>query len=279
MSQYNGPDTESPGAWASNLDIPGQMHQEPYKIGGVPYLVGAPALHGMEQRERVILTRKYPRILIEELRRGELEAALVSSIEGFRRPGYQALRSIGISCDGEVRSVRMFLRTAPEAVRSLALDCGSATSVALSKVLLAKRFGARLEHTFDIEPTCQPDEIDADAVLLIGDAGLRAECGQRRVLDLGAEWKAWKGLPFVFALWLIQTTEKRSAGIAEELTAAWARGKAAGIEDGTGGRIQYDLGARHHEGLQAFHAEAAELGHCESGLEPQWIADTNQVSS
>lgn len=255
------------------------MQQEPFKIGGVPYLVGAPVLHGMDSVDQVSLTRKYPRVLIEELRRGELEAALVSSIEGFRRPGYEALRSIGMACDGEVRSVRMFLRTAPEDVRSLALDCGSATSVALSKVLLSNRFGAKVERCFDIEPTMRPDGIDADAVLLIGDAGLRAEAGQRRVLDLGAEWKAWKGLPFIFALWLIRTSGQRSSGIAEQLTSAWARGKAEGVEDGTGGRIQYDLGARHHEGLRAFHEEAAGLGLCESGLEPRWIADTKQVSS
>jgi len=233
----------------------------------------------MDDVARVRLRREYPRVLIEQLRKGEIEAALVSSIEGFRTPGLQALRSIGIACDGEVRSVRLFLRTPPEQVRSLALDCGSATSVALSKVLLSKRFGAKVERSFDIQPTVTPDDVDADGVLLIGDAGLRADAGQRRVLDLGAEWKAWKNLPFVFALWLMRTSEKRSDGIAEELSAAWARGRAEGVEDGTGGRIQYGLGDRHHEGLRAFHREAAELGLCESGLEPRWIADTKQVSS
>jgi chorismate dehydratase len=47
---------------------------------------------------------------------------------------------------------------------------------------------------------------EADAAVLIGDAALRANRhdGPRyglQVHDLGAMWKEWTGLPFVFAVW------------------------------------------------------------------------------
>ncbi|MGC5412947.1 MqnA/MqnD/SBP family protein, partial [Streptomyces sp. DT225] len=58
--------------------------------------------------------------------------------------------------------------------------------------------------------TCPPDlglmMQEADAAVLIGDAALRANLHDAprlglQVHDLGAMWKEWTGLPFVFAVW------------------------------------------------------------------------------
>jgi chorismate dehydratase len=256
------------------------------RIGGVPYLVGAPLLEGLDQEPSVELVREPPRQMIAPLRQSRLDAALLSSIEAFRRPGYTALGDIGIACDGPVRSVRLFLRKAPRDVVTVAFDRSSETSVALTRILLERRFGARLGRTFDIEPTRQPFAIDADAVLLIGDAGLFARHGDRQVLDLGQEWRAWQGLPFVFALWLIRPEPAVAAAgplpdnhhsirVARELWAAHHRGCERGVEDGTGGAIRYELTAEHREGLRVFREEASGLGLCEPGIEPSWLFESS----
>ncbi|MEZ5987568.1 MAG: MqnA/MqnD/SBP family protein [Planctomycetota bacterium] len=246
-------------------------NDEPFRIGGVPYLVGAPLLHGLAGDPAVDLVRDRPRRLVDGLRSGRYEAALVSSIEGFRTPGYAALPDLGIACDDEVRSVRAFLACPPARVRSLAVDDGSETSVALCRILLERRFGAALERCVRIEPTLRPDEVEADAVLLIGDAGLRAEPGPRDVLDLGHAWREWKDLPFVFALWLLNAEGPRAARLAALLRRSHEAGRAAGVEDGTGGSIRYALTEAHRAGLAAFHAEAAAAGLCDSALAPAWI--------
>jgi len=60
--------------------------------------------------------------------------------------------------------------------------------------------------------TCPPDLsqmlLEADAAVVIGDVALRArhEAPARglHVLDLGAAWREWTGLPMVFALWAVR---------------------------------------------------------------------------
>ena len=258
------------------------MSTAPIRIGGVSYQVGARLLSGLEERADVELDRRPPRELIDPLRRGELDAALLSSIESFRYPGYRALETLGIACDAEVRSVRLFLRCKPHEVKSLGHDRGSATSVALSKILLERRFGAKLVDCFDIEPCLQPDLIDADAVLLIGDCGMGADPGARKVIDLGSAWREWKDLPFVFALWLLSPTvadaepgsqDERTRRTTRVLREAYEHGVHAGVEDGTDGSIVYELNARHREALAAFREEALALGLCRPDVEPSWIAE------
>ena len=49
------------------------------------------------------------------------------------------------------------------------------------------------------------EDVDADAVLLIGDRAMRA-ClpGFAHAFDLGQEWYDWTGLPFVYAVWAVR---------------------------------------------------------------------------
>ncbi len=244
----------------------------PLTLGSVPYTVGAPLLAGLESNPGLELVRALPSRLIEDLRRGRLEGALVSSIEAFRRPGYFAARDLGIAATGPVRSVRLFLRTDPSEVRTLAADLASETSVVLARILLARRFGAGPITLSRIDATLRPSDIDADAVLLIGDKGASAEAGGRRILDLGEAWHEWRGLPFVFALWLFRTEEPRARAAIAHLMEAWRRGRREGILDGVGGRIEHRLEPRHHRGLEDFARLAAESGLCGGEIRPTWLA-------
>ena len=152
------------------------------RIGGVPYGVGAPLLAGLDSDPAAALVQAPPTQLIERLRAGELDAALVSSIEAIQKPGYAVAQGLGIACKREIRSVRAFRRRGTP-IRSVGLDQSSATSVTLLRILLARRFAAEVaaDVTFaSIAPTRSPDELPHDLVLLIGDHGLAAAPGAPR---------------------------------------------------------------------------------------------------
>lgn len=227
------------------------------RIGGVPYGVGAPLLAGLDSDPGVALVQAPPTQLIERLRAGELDAALVSSIEAVRAPGYAVAAGLGIACKKEIRSVRAFRRRG-QPIRSVGVDQSSATSVALLRILLAKRFARDVDPAVEfaaIAPTKRPDELPHDLVLLIGDCGLAAEPGRREVWDMGQQWCEWTALPFVFALWVLRAGADPTA-VLPALHRARARGKALGPIDGTHGKAHYDLDAGDVAGLQRFWAEA-----------------------
>jgi chorismate dehydratase len=119
-----------------------------------------------------------------------------------------------------------------------------------------------------------------EAVLVIGDAALML-AAQRRYpvrLDLGAEWRAWTGLPFVFAVWAARREAKASAvqeihrrllesrawGLShlDELSADAAR--ATGVAQPACrtylGDLDYALSYRHLAGLTDFFGRLAHDG-------------------
>ena len=133
---------------------------------------------------------------------GDFDVALVPSIEYLRNPGCTIVSDACIASDGPVRSIRLYSRLPLERIGSLALDEGSRTSAALVRIWLKERFG--------LTPALEPLAIGAgagdcaaDAVMLIGDRGMRPVDGQFEFAwDLGEEWTRWTGLPFVFAMWV-----------------------------------------------------------------------------
>src|SRR5262249_42972395 len=88
----------------------------------------------------------------------------------------------------------------------IALDTSSRTSVALIQVLCRHKYRIRPEfvpHGPDVAVMIR----DYDAGLLIGDPALEADSGQLGAtkIDLGSEWTAMTGLPFVYAAWTGRT--------------------------------------------------------------------------
>jgi chorismate dehydratase len=224
-------------------------------------------------RPRPTASSPPPTELIERLRRDELDAALVSSIEAIRRPGYRLAAGIGIACRTEIRWVRAFRRRGAP-IRSVGLDQGSATSVALLRLLLANVHAADVaaDVRFDtIAPTRVPAELPHDLVLLIGDAGLAADAGDRDVWDLGCEWHSWTGLPFVFALWVLREGADDDA-VLRVLHEARARGRERGAVDGTEGAAHYDLDDDDVRGLRRFWAECRAHGLAEHDDPPFAVA-------
>lgn len=244
------------------------------RIGGVPYGVGAPLLAGMEEDSAVTLVRSPPTQLVTDLREGRIDAALVSSIEAVRCPGYRVARDLGIACKTEVRSVRAFRRPG-RPIQSVGLDQSSATSVALLHILLARVYAGEVAPDCQfatIAPTTTPARLPYDLVLLIGDQGLAADAGGREIWDMGRCWQQWTGLPFVFALWVIRP-EADPRQILSVLRRARERGRHRREVDGTFGAVHYDLDDDDRRGLRRFWAEAAALGLAGAAAEPAFVSD------
>jgi chorismate dehydratase len=198
------------------------------RIGAVNYLNSKPLVCGLEgAAPDVRVTYDLPSRLADWLAAGRLDVALVPSVEFFRAGGHRIVSDACVACKGPVLSVKLHFRVPPREVRSVALDEGSRTSAALTQILLAERCGVRPRWE-RLAIGSGVNETRADAVLLIGDraiekaespprrvnSGLRAE-GQKtaspqppapspfcEVWDLGEQWTAWTGLPFVFAMWI-----------------------------------------------------------------------------
>ncbi len=196
------------------------------QLGAVSYLNTKPLVFDLaELAPSVDVHFDYPSRLADRLARGELDVALIPSIEFFQNPEYTIISDACIGCRGPVLSVKLFSRLPMSEIRTLALDEGSRTSAALTKILLHERFG--------IKPTLQKLPLDqglqdatTDAVLLIGDRAIFSPTGHwHEIWDLGDEWCRWAELPFVFAMWVarpgIDTSE-----IAVALSAARDRGVA-----------------------------------------------------
>ncbi len=198
------------------------------QIGSVPYLNEKPLTrwfsHTDEGRASGIeVVYAVPSQLARMLESGEIAAALVSSFEYFRTPGYAIAPGVSISGQGDIESVRAFAKVPWRKIESLALDTSSLTSAALLKILLAEQldsYPAFLHAAPDLDAMLA----QADACLLIGDKGMLANGEGLNVLDLGRAWRRLTGLPFVYAVWL-----GKPENITPHLTEALKVAKAWGL--------------------------------------------------
>ena len=167
-------------------------------IGSVSYLNAKPLIYGLERENDLRVDLAVPAKLLEGLRAGAYDVALLPVIDYQRMEGLRVLTSGGIGCDGPTLTVRIFSRVPIEQIKVLACDTDSHTSVALARVILAERYGIRPEL---MDLRVSPSSMES--VLLIGDKVVCEEPrGYPYQLDLGAAWKELTGGPFVFAAWM-----------------------------------------------------------------------------
>jgi chorismate dehydratase len=222
------------------------------RLGAVSFLNTKPLIEGVEREPGVSVRFAVPSALAALVRAGEVDASLMPIVDLAREGG--AWRRVSDACigsDGETMTVRVFSRVPPERMTVLYGDPDSHTSVALAKVLWAKRWGRRLE----LRPLPPPEQLaDCESVLLIGDKVVRATVAHfEHQTDLGGAWKAWTGLPFVFAVWGMPC----AAGTAE-------RGRhgaeTIATNDGRYGRLERLLCAARDRGVVRAAELAAEYG-------------------
>src|SRR6516225_1521524 len=114
----------------------------PIRVGAVSYLNAKPLYHRFSEfAPYACLSMDVPSRLAEQLAAGELDVALIPSVEYLRNAsaGYEILPGFAIAARGAVRSVKLFSRVPWVRVGRLALDAGSRTSQVLARVWLEAR--------------------------------------------------------------------------------------------------------------------------------------------
>jgi chorismate dehydratase len=244
----------------------------------VGYLNARPLTWALDRSpERWDVRYDVPSVCAALLQDGEVDLGLVPLIEYLSAPDYRLVPGVGIGSRGPVASVAIFTRVPVGSIRSLALDTSSRTSVALVKVLC--------HHRFHIAPEFVPHGPDltamtrrADAALLIGDPALEADpaaLGLQKI-DLGEEWTAMTGLPFVYAAWCgrpgavtddevdaLQRAQDEGTRATGAIAAEYGRGDAAVAARAAAylrDNVRYGLGPDEAQGLQIFLDYAVDLG-------------------
>jgi chorismate dehydratase len=247
------------------------------RIGAVSYLNSKPLIEGLSDlcpEARLILD--VPSRLADQLSRGELDVALIPSVEAFSDPEYQIVSDACVATRGDVLSVKLYSRVPLGTIRTLALDQGSRTSAALTRIMLAERFGVEPElRKLPLGKTVA--DTDADAILLIGDRAIESPAETfQATWDLGREWLDWTGLPFVFAMWVtragsdlgrVETAigQARDLGLARIDDIARREAPRLGIGQDTAlhylkENLHFRLGSAERSGLRLFSQLAAARG-------------------
>jgi len=230
-------------------------------------------LHG-DERDLFELSFALPSECADRLADGRADIGIVPSVELLRQ-NLKIIQGTGIACDGAVRSILLISKVPFEEIRTLATDSSSRTSVMLSRIVLASRYGVEPRLSSQ-KPHLAMMLEHHDAALIIGDAALALDPAQLpfHVLDLGSEWSAMTGLPMVFAVWAaravlppqdpapfvsslrfglghveeIVRNEHPKLGFSESL-----------VRDYLTRNIVFELGAREYAGLTAFLEYASKI--------------------
>jgi chorismate dehydratase len=199
-------------------------------IARIPYLNSAPFYARWHEAPGTTIDLP-PRLLGEEARQGRADAGLMAAADFFAlAPVFERVGTFGITCRGAVQSVLLLSKRPLRELAGATVDLTqhSMTSVALTRVLLGARYGldgVRYERRA-VEAGEAPQ---GDAWLLIGDAALAAKKEGLHVTDLGAEWLAWTGMPFVYAVWAVRSSlpAEEKARLATFLETSLAEGEAS----------------------------------------------------
>jgi chorismate dehydratase len=274
------------------------------RVGRIPYINCYPVYGAIDAglvRLEAELVTGVPSDLNQRMARGQLDVSVVSAIEYARASErYVLLPDLAISCDGPVRSVLLLSKLpAPElGGRRVMVSRSSMTSVALLELLFANVWHAQPEFVpgdAELTDVSRFAEEPHDARLVIGDAALvlgtrESSTGHRSrvpsyefVYDLGAEWKRWTSLPFVFAVWVAQRSTSVSRALAVHATLIESRSwglqhldrlaeraaASSGVDTGACREylsgLDYRLSYPHLAGLTNFFNRLVEVGRVPDG--------------
>lgn len=258
--------------------------ERPIRIGAVSYLNSKPLIEDLaELASDAELILDVPSRLADDLSAGELDVALIPSIEVLRDAAYEIVSDACVATRGPVLSVKLFSRVPFADVRTLALDEGSRTSATLARVMLSERFGVRPATTL-LPLGFATEDTSADAVLLIGDRAMKPPREKFvATWDLGEEWTRWTGLPFVFAMWAARRDielddveeslcESRDRGIERFAEIAGREAPKLGITEELARNylahnLHFTLGSAERAGLRLFQELAVKTGLAPEGVD------------
>jgi chorismate dehydratase len=250
----------------------------PLRLGAVSYLNARPLTWALDQEPgRWQVRYDLPSVCAALLASGAVDLGLVPSIEYLTSPAYRLIPGVGIGSHGAVASVALYSRVPLDEVRRIGLDTSSRTSIALVRILCARRWAIQPEFVAHAPDLADMTRVN-DAGLLIGDPALEADHASLGLtkFDLGAEWTALTGLPFIYAAWTgpgrgltsedvaaLQDAQQRGVDAFDAIAEEYGGGDRAAVA--RAGRylrdnMRYGLGEQEAAGLQLFLDYAADLG-------------------
>jgi chorismate dehydratase len=174
------------------------------KVGAVSYLNTKPLLYGWKHGYEIAkaeLIEAYPAKVAEMLLNDEIDVGLVPVAIIPRLKEAHIVTGYCIGAEGPVASVCLFSEVPIEKIERVLLDYQSRTSIALAQVLM--------KNYWKIAPVVEPATEDfrdhikgTTAAVVIGDRAFEQRLQSTYVYDLAEAWKAFTGLPFVFAAWV-----------------------------------------------------------------------------
>ena len=255
------------------------------RISAISYLNTAPLMWDFEHGDAGAafdISYTVPSRCAAQLADGTADIGIIPAAAYATIPDLLALPGVAIASRGNVRSILLVSKVPLEKIQTVALDTCSLTSVALTKVLFAKKWGPGRRFT-PMEPDVQQMLRQHDAGLVIGDPALRVDRSRYFTYDLAEEWVKLTGTPFVFAFWALRHAALKDAPPSLDLVEIFQRSRDHGLEPGsleqialdwaprTGlseiqvkeyltENIQYYLDAPSLEGLELFYRYAEECG-------------------
>lgn len=173
-------------------------------VTAVSYLNTKPFLFGLIAKNwdsNLNIELDIPAACAQKLIEGSADIGLVPVATLLQQSNLNVISDYCIGSDGPVRTVSLFAEKPVEELKRIYLDFHSKTSVELLKVLL--------RDYWKLSPELIPaspgfiDQIGGDTgALVIGDRAISLNQRFEYIYDLSEEWKNWKGLPFVFAVWV-----------------------------------------------------------------------------
>lgn len=174
------------------------------RVGIVNYLNTLPLIYGLKRppiTERIALTGDYPARIADQLLNDEIDVGLVPVAALKQMPEYHIVGDYCIGTEGEIASVALFSEVPLQEIRKVYLDYQSRSSVALLKYLMRESWGIDPEIVQAENEHYREEISGTTAGLVIGDRAFEQRRKSTFIYDLGSEWRAITGLPFVFAVW------------------------------------------------------------------------------
>ncbi len=175
------------------------------KVGIVNYMNTKPLIYGLERppiNDKIELIGAYPAKVAQLLAEDKVDVALIPVAAIPQMTSYHIVGNYCIGTEGEIASVALFSEVPMQEIQKVYLDYQSRSSVALLKWLMKEYWGIHPQIIQATDENYRSEIKGTAAGLVIGDRALEQRKISTFIYDLGSEWKAITGLPFVFAAWV-----------------------------------------------------------------------------
>ncbi|MCH7622726.1 MAG: menaquinone biosynthesis protein [Nitrospinae bacterium] len=258
------------------------MSQKMIRFGLHDFLNAQPLLVPLLSRQKELgleIVRDVPSALAEKLKAGTLDLAMIPTIEYLKEAArYRLVPGVCIASRDKVGTVLLVSQVPLEQIETLALDDRSRTSVALLKILFAKKFRKDVKFSPSSPDLASMLRVH-DAALIIGDQAfsLPELPAETKVYDLSEEWFRETGKTFVHAVLAvregvvlpeetfrkIQSARQEGRQAIADIANRYAADNGLDLntcEDYLRHKIIYDLGEQELVGMRLFGDKCYERG-------------------